>query len=257
MSSDATAVARVLRRAGASEWLIVCEHASHQMPEAVNSLGLDDEARLSHVAWDPGAAEVATRLSELLDATAVLHNFSRLLYDCNRPPSADSAVPLVSERTAIPGNQALSPADRQTRVDTWYTPFHDEIDVLFNERAQRQQKTLLVTVHSFTRVYFDKPRRVELGIITDTDERLGLALFKALDETPWQIEMNQPYSSADGVTHMLQRHGIARNIANVMLEIRNDLLTTDDTQQRWATTLANALSKARARLNPDYSPDGE
>ena len=60
--------------------------------------------RQRHIAWDIGIAGVTERLSELLDATAVLQTYSRLVIDCNRDPSWPTAMPEVSEYTAIPGN---------------------------------------------------------------------------------------------------------------------------------------------------------
>ena len=42
------------------------------------------------------------RLSELLDATAVLQTYSRLVIDCNRNPSWPTAMPEISEHTPVP-----------------------------------------------------------------------------------------------------------------------------------------------------------
>ena len=66
----------------------------------------------SHIAWDIGAEKVARLLSRLIDAPLLLQRYSRLAYDCNRPPESPDAIPEVSELTAIPGNRKLS-ADRQ------------------------------------------------------------------------------------------------------------------------------------------------
>ncbi len=85
--------------------LLVCEHASQRLPERIGSLGLSPDALSSHIAWDPGALAVCRLLSAALDATLVYQRFSRLVYDCNRPPEAESAMPQTSEIFAIPGNQ--------------------------------------------------------------------------------------------------------------------------------------------------------
>ena len=46
-----------------------------------------------------------------------------LVYDCNRPPEAQSAIPEKSEIYDIPGNTQLSPAQRQERIERVYRPF--------------------------------------------------------------------------------------------------------------------------------------
>ena len=58
------------------------------------------------------------------------------------------------------------------------------------------------------------------------------------------MRRNYPYSAADGVTHTLRRHAIARGIPNVMLEIRNDLIAGEAGQEKWAAILAELIGKA-------------
>ena len=90
LSSNSQRSGRRLRRSrtphGASPVLIICEHASRTLPESFGDLGLSHEALSSHIAWDPGALAVARGMSASLDATLVYQRFSRLIYDCNRPP---------------------------------------------------------------------------------------------------------------------------------------------------------------------------
>ena len=76
---------------GASPVLIVCEHASNHIPESFHDLGLTDDVAVSHVAWDPGAGQVAKYLADLVDAPCLLSGVSRLVYDCNRADGAPDA----------------------------------------------------------------------------------------------------------------------------------------------------------------------
>ena len=66
--------------------VLICEHASNKVPHQLNKLGLSDELLDSHVGWDPGARELAIGLSSALNAPLIAACFSRLVYDCNRPP---------------------------------------------------------------------------------------------------------------------------------------------------------------------------
>ncbi|WFU07598.1 N-formylglutamate amidohydrolase [Rhizobium sp. CB3090] len=222
----------VERPDGKSPVLIICEHASRTLPAYFGDLGLSIEALSSHIAWDPGALAVARKMSGNLDATLVHQRFSRLVYDCNRPPESAGAMPEISEIYTIPGNQHLQAADRQARTDALYVPFHDRIRALLNERAAREQETVIVTVHSFTPVYNGKQRAVELGILHDEDRWLADRMLDAAAEAPlYRTERNQPYGPEDGVTHTLKLHGLANGLHNVMIEVRNDLIA-DDVGQR-------------------------
>lgn len=64
-------------------------------------------------------------------------------------------------------------------------------------RLAQGQRPVLVTVHSFTPVYFGQPRAVEFGVIHDADDRLACAI--ARQETGLLTRLNEPYSAADGV----------------------------------------------------------
>jgi len=81
---------------GQSPVVLVCEHASHYIPAQFDGLGLSDDARHSHAAWDPGAMGVALLMAKQMDAALVASGVSRLVYDCNRPPTAIDAMPARS-----------------------------------------------------------------------------------------------------------------------------------------------------------------
>jgi predicted N-formylglutamate amidohydrolase len=59
----------------------------------LENLGLGPAELEAHIAWDIGAEAVARALSAKLDASLVLQRYSRLVYDCNRPPEAPDAMP--------------------------------------------------------------------------------------------------------------------------------------------------------------------
>ena len=232
----------VERPDGTSPVLLVCEHASRRLPLHFGNLGLSNEALSSHIAWDPGALSVAQKMSASLDATLVYQRFSRLIYDCNRPPESAGAMPETSEIYAIPGNRDLKSTDRQARTDALYTPFHDRIRALLRDRAARGQQTVIVTVHSFTPVYNGKQRAVELGILHDEDRWLADRMLAAAEEAPlYRTERNEPYGPEDGVTHTLKLHGLANRLHNVMIEVRNDLVADDISQGVVADYLTGLL----------------
>ncbi|SIS96469.1 N-formylglutamate amidohydrolase [Neptunomonas antarctica] len=235
--------AELINPQGQSDVLLVCEHASHYIPENFANLGLSEAERLSHIGWDIGAAGMAQALSTKLDASLILQRYSRLLYDCNRPPSEASAVPPLSEMTEIPGNKDLTAEQRDYRVQHIYRPFHAEIAQQIAARKAAGRQTILVTIHSFTPLYMGQSRTVQLGVICHESNTFAKAFYQQASlESGFDIRMNEPYGPSDPVLHMVTRHGDEQQIPNVMLEVRNDLLIDAVGQHAWAQRVADALN---------------
>ena len=114
LSVDDGPAAEVVNPNGRAPVCLVCEHASAAIPSSLGALGLADADRYSHAVWDIGAEELARTLSRRLDAPLVLARVSRLVYDCNRPPEREDAMPARTETIDIPGNRDLTPAERKT-----------------------------------------------------------------------------------------------------------------------------------------------
>lgn len=234
---------------GHSDIVLVCEHASNIIPAELDDLGLDDTARNSHIAWDPGALAVAQRLSHRLDGALVWQRISRLVYDCNRPPEAASAIPERSEIYRIPGNIGLRPAERAERVVRFYRPFQYALANVLERRIAADRSPIVVTIHSFAPVFEGHARTVELGIVHDVDRRLAdRVLAAATADNKLVVARNDPYGPTDGVTHTLVDQALQRGLLNVMIEIRNDLIADDAGQGRIAQRLAKYLTAGLADI---------
>lgn len=229
--------------------VLVCEHASNAFPAPWGDLGLSADARQAHIAWDPGALGLARGLMTRLDAVLVHAPVSRLVYDCNRAPDMPGAMPARSEVYDVPGNIAVSPAERKARTEAVYLPFHDALHGLLMRRVALGLRPVLVTVHSFTPVYFGRPRSVEFGVIHDADAALALAICDAAARmTRLNAQLNAPYSAADDVTHTLRVNATPYGLPNAMLEIRNDLIADAAAQQAMAALLAPVINMGVAEI---------
>jgi predicted N-formylglutamate amidohydrolase len=223
--------------------ILVCEHASNHIPARWGDLGLTADQRRAHIAWDPGALAVARGLMRRLDAVLIHAPVSRLVYDCNRAPDMTGAMPARSEVHDIPGNAAISAAERLARTEAVYLPWAAALHGLIARRIPLGLAPVIVTIHSFTPVYFGKPRAVEFGIIHDADPAFASAIQgAALSQTTLRAQINQPYSAADDVTHTLRLHATPYGLPNAMLEIRNDLIATDATCEAMAEVLAPVIN---------------
>ena len=129
----------VLRREGRSVLFLTCEHAGRAIPRRLGTLGLDEHHLARHIAWDIGAAGVARRLSQMVDATLVLQRYSRLVVDCNRAPGAHDFVVTLSEDTEIPGNLDVCDEERHARETEIFHPYHDTIRSLLDLLARERE----------------------------------------------------------------------------------------------------------------------
>lgn len=234
--------AEVVNPQGTAPICLVCEHASAFIPASLADLGVAPEHRHSHAAWDIGGRDLAVALSEKLDAPLVASRISRLVYDCNRPPSAPGAFPERSEVIDVPGNVGLDDAARAARVTEVYDPFRT---LLSSTLDGFTKSPVLVTIHSFTPTWFGQPRSVELGLLHDSDDRLARAML-ANRPDDLDAQLNAPYSVTDGVTHTLREHAIPRGLQNVMIEVRNDLISDAAGVARFTDILSTMLTKALA-----------
>ena len=240
LSPDDAHPAEVINPGGRAPVCLVCEHASAVIPPSLGTLGLSEENRFSHAAWDIGAEALARDLSEKLDAPLIVARVSRLVYDLNRPPSAPGAMPSQSGEIPIPGNRNLSEREKAARTAEVYEPFHAKLSEVLDAFGT---PPAFVTIHSFTPVWNGKARETQLGLLHASDARLATAMMEYSDPA-LVTQLNEPYSAKDGVTHTLERHAIPRGLENVMIEVRNDLLGAKADVSRVSSLLAGMLTSS-------------
>lgn len=249
---EARIVAENLEGAGA--FVVLCDHASNHMPPRYGTLGLTADALTTHIAWDPGALGVARAMSANLDAPLIWPDVSRLVIDCNRDPAAHDLITTRSEGRAVPGNETLTTSERDHRLATIHAPYHAAIGACLARRAATGQPTALLAVHSFTPSWHGEPRPWQIGIVFDDDRRLADPIVAGLEREPGMtVGVNEPYSPADRVYYTLSRHRRAGNAPAVMFEIRNDEVTDDAGQQRWADRLSALLKMAEPAHTPGHA----
>jgi predicted N-formylglutamate amidohydrolase len=232
----------VENHAATGPFLVLCDHASNAIPPEYDSLGLGFAERAGHIAWDPGALAVSRQLASELDATLVHCTVSRLVIDCNRSLDAPDLIASTSETTTIPGNTALSDAERRRRIASVHAPYHAAIERLVDDRLDCGRAIAIIAVHSFTPVYRGVRRPWDIGIVFGPDRRLADPLIEGLRAASFTVGINEPYSPADRVYYTLTRQAESRGLAAAMIEIRNDLIATDEQAKAWGTCLAALLA---------------
>lgn len=249
LAADEPAPVIERNRDGASPFLLTCDHYGRAIPRALGDLGIDECERQRHIAYDIGIAGVAEQVSDALGAHLIAQRYSRLVIDCNRPPTAASSIPAISEATIVPGNQGIAPDAALERRTAIFEPYHRRIAAVLDRRSRNAMPTILVSLHSFTPVYKSVARPWHIGTLYHRDPRLPHLLLRELRvEAGLVVGDNQPYAVSDATDYTIPVHGEARGLINSGIEIRQDLITDEAGQREWAERLTRILRKLEAEL---------
>ncbi len=234
----------IVNEGGQSDLVLVCEHASNHIPAEYKGLGLGEKDLRRHIAWDIGAAAVTRVLAERLDAPAFLGTYSRLLIDLNRPLGVPSSMPERSESTDIPGNTGLTEAERQRRHDLIFTPFHARLAQHLAARENEGRKSRLVAMHSFTPVFFGIVRPWHAGVLYDSSRAFGESVIASLRrDGTLNVGHNVPYTISRADDYAVLVHGHDRGSPAILIEVRQDLIESNEGVAEWTSRLASALAE--------------
>lgn len=234
----------ILNETTETSLLFLCDHASNTVPASLQHLGLSEQHLNAHIAWDIGAACITKKLSQRFNATAILSGYSRLVIDCNRQPGDPHSIPAVSDAIPIPANQSLSDKEVDQRADNYFFPYHDATNRLISHIWRHGRAPVLIGIHSFTPKMNNIARPWHIGVLWNHDDRLALPLLDELNKnTTLCIGENQPYSGRQ-IGYTMTNHGEAAGLAHVVLEIRQDLITTEEGCEKMANIIYSALVPA-------------
>lgn len=232
--------------------IVICDHASNGLPAAYGDLGLTRQSLQRHIAYDIGAAWLTRRLAHLLGAPAILSTFSRLLIDPNRGADDPTLVMRLSDGAIVPGNSGVDADEVERRRERYWRPYRDAVAEAVDAMGATGHAPVVVSIHSFTPNWRGAARPWKVGILWDLDPRLPAPLLQALaaesDLAPAQeaIGDNEPYDGAlEGDT--IDDIATARGLANALIEVRQDLIATEQAASAWAERLARLLKPILVR----------
>jgi len=225
--------------------LIVVDHASNRVP-ADFDLGIDPALLTKHIAWDIGAADLGRALCDRFGCPGLFGNMSRLVLDLHREPDSPGLIPAVSDGHRIPGNEGLTEAEREERLQRFWRPYHEQLARLVEET----RPDLIVAVHSFTprlETVEGSDRPWEVGILYNQDDRAARIAISLLREAGLVTGDNEPYSGKL-LNATMNMHAEANGIPYLAIEVRNDLIADEVGVHRWAGLLAPILLRCRKEL---------
>ncbi len=222
--------------------LLICDHAGNSFPDGYETLGLPDSQLSRHIAYDIGAAGVTRELSRLLNVPALLYQYSRLLIDPNRSIEDPTLVMRLSDGAIVPGNAKINEDEIRKRIESYYQPYHLRIENLIEKMKATGRVPALFSIHSFTDNWKGKKRIWDSTILWDRDPRFARPLLAALEkEQDIVVGENVPYSG-QLKGDCLYQHGTVNGLAHALIEIRQDLIVTEEGQRTWAERLARIIS---------------
>jgi len=224
--------------------LVVVDHASNHVPPDID-LGISAEFLEDHIAYDIGVANIARYMSETPGYLAILGTVSRLVVDLNRYPDEAAAIPAHSDGVEITGN-TLDDQERSARLDRYFHPYHDRVAALIRD----MDPALVLFLHSFTPNLQSGPiekRPWEIGVLYNEYEAASRLALHFLKDEQLVVGDQQPYSGKNlHATMKRQAEDIGK--AYTEIEIRQDLITHETGQRRFANILLRICDKIRTGL---------
>jgi predicted N-formylglutamate amidohydrolase len=228
--------------------VLLADHARHDLPDEYGDLGLPKSEFGRHIAYDIGVEAVTRQLAALTGAPAVIAGFSRLLIDPNRGEDDPTLIRQLYDGTVVPGNYPMTPEERERRLDRFYRPYHDAVGAMVASVAEASGcAPFIFSVHSFTPMMQGHVRPWHAGVLWDLDDRVARPLIDMLAEDPeLTVGDNEPYDGALRGDTMF-KHAIVNGFAHALIEIRQDLISTDSGATHWAERLAPIVDAINRR----------
>ncbi len=227
--------------------IFVCDHAANALPDPYGDLGLSRGLLETHIAHDIGAATVTRALADAYGATAILARWSRLLIDLNRGADDPTIVMKLSDGSIIPGNARADAVEIAKRIADFHAPYHDAIETEIARQRDGGAVPALISMHSFTPSWKNVPRPWEIGILWDRDGRLAKPLLEGFARAGFTVGDNEPYRG-ELENDCMYVHGTMNGLPHVLIEIRQDLIATEESARAMALRIKPLLDDALAQM---------
>jgi predicted N-formylglutamate amidohydrolase len=224
--------------------IVTCEHASCALPQAYGTLGLSARVARSHIAWDPGARDVARAIARRLGCAYFEGRYSRLLVDLNRSDTNPAVVPRIAFSVPVPGNRT-SREETMQRLMRYWRPHRAAVEQCLRAHAGKRRACVHLAVHSFTPVLRGRRRSCDVGLLFDPrrprEEAIAQRLKTSLRSTGLTVRFNYPYrGTSDGLTTAMRAWLPSTAYMGIEIEI-NQALLVSRLRREAAQTLSAAV----------------
>jgi predicted N-formylglutamate amidohydrolase len=238
--------------------LLTCEHAGGAIPPSLKQLGLDRDAFNSIMEFAPQGDNHAGALSRRLAAqvgTPLIESvYHRFVVDVNRGREEEFWF-ASAEMVEFPVNRNLSVEHVEQRAQEIWDPFDQRFQAMLHKQMTEHAQPLVLSIHTYHKslrrnqeAFVDRPWAI--GVLWDEpagsemlalrNRQLGQMCAAHFETFDLVVGRNQPYdlskpnpSTGRAWQTTLHRHVSRLNIPSVMLEIRNDQLSTEKQLEDW------------------------
>lgn len=227
----------------ANNLVIISDHARNCVPSQYADLGLPSEEFDRHIAYDIGAEDLTVGLAKKLNVPAIFSKFSRLLIDPNRGVDDPTLIMKLSDGAIVPGNVNVDAKERQHRIETYYSPYHNAVANQIDAAINAGHRPVVFSIHSFTPSWKGVARPWHTSILWENDDRFARPLLNALiRDKSLVVGENVPYSGGiEGAS--VEKHAESRGLAAALIEVRQDLISDKSGVDEWVDRLAQILSQ--------------
>lgn len=244
LAADEPPAYDILNAGGDPRIILTCEHAGDIVPRKLDLLGMSPDDYKCHYAVDIGVRDVTRYLSGMLNAPAILANYSRLVVDLNRAVDHPTTFAPTGEGKPVPGNIDITAEDKAQRLQELYEPYHNALSGILDRVIGAGTTPVVVSVHSFTPKFFNFARPWEIAFLHSDDDRLSMALIGYFRKLGYRVGDNEPYDHRIARGGSVNRHAGMRRLPHTMVEFRNDMISNDKDAFFWAKLLADGLQEA-------------
>lgn len=237
MENTANKAYNIINPQHTGAFLFTAEHASAKIPAPTNEV--DRHLLSTHWGYDIGVLPLLEQLCAAHHSQGIHTNYSRLWIDANRSPNQEGLIKTHVEEKALSFNQSLTPQERHHRLNQVHEAYHQAIS---SSIRTHQSAPLLVSLHSFTPIWNDHIRTMDIGVLFDRDEELAHICTQLLREEGFFVEENKPYSGKQGLIYAAHRHGVAHKIPYIELEFNQSIICTPQRIQRVSRKLTRVFT---------------
>jgi predicted N-formylglutamate amidohydrolase len=218
--------------------IFTCEHAGNHVPEQYQSLFAGQSEILeSHRGWDPGAWPLAGFLAENMEAPLFGCQTTRLLIEANRSPDNPQLFSEFSSHLPIETKEKL--------IQDIYKPYREQVQRVIEKMTK---PVLHLSIHSFTPIWNELERKVDIGILFDPLQDLERVFSQQLKENlhsnlpGLQICYNEPYQGTDdGFTTWLKTKYEKSEYTGIEIEVNQKFSSN---LSRIKTGLAHSIKES-------------
>jgi predicted N-formylglutamate amidohydrolase len=207
--------------------VITCEHGGNRIPKQFTGLFRHNRELLeSHRGHDPGAINLAKKLSHGLKAPLYYSRISRLVIDLNRSPRNPARFSEITRRLG---------ADEKTLIqELYYAPYRAEVKSALLKYIGKGGQVLHLSIHTFTPMLHGRVRMADLGLLYDPSRRKEASFCilwqKVIRKrgTGLRARRNYPYrGTSDGFTAYLRDFFPEDSYLGIELEVNQKFLSKD------------------------------